>query len=363
MKLFDQLNIGSQYKGLALRKFFPGVNSTFLVNFKTESLQKIIEFIEQNSFYNYIFVFTVTDTFLKGKSLKSSYAVNLAKSSKIIVAFKARKNYNNNELNIDQDETNFERMNVEIPGFYRQGSYMSGEEQKRDWKLVHKKPGFRLKPETEKHFGDILTGLNFNESCQSILKEHSDYDYLIVGELTQGEKKFIQLATNEMVDAIYNLNKQRSVMGYDGILKKMSILFAKATGYTLPDAFMRKIFYVYPNTSYFSGQNQTKYVRQHYIDKYQLNLILPQTGGFWVFSVVNAVILKLIDHHKRKEIHDIILPFISRYVMSGLHELADIVETDALFSKDEIKALKNYFVRRKLKPQTDKHFGDILTSL
>ena len=101
MRLFDQLKVGSLYRGSALRKFFPGVNSTFLVNFKSDSLEQIINYIEQNSFYNYIFVFTVTDKFLKGKGRKSSYAVDLAKSSKIIVAFKSGKNFFNKQMNMD----------------------------------------------------------------------------------------------------------------------------------------------------------------------------------------------------------------------------------------------------------------------
>lgn len=360
MRLFDQLKVGSLYKGSALRKFFPGVNSTFLVNFEPKSLKRIIEFIEQHSFYNYIFVFTVTDKFLKGKGRKSSYAVDLAKSSKIIVAFKASKNFFNNQMNMDQDETNFERMNVEIPGFHRQGSYMSGEEEKRDWKLMHKKPGFKLKPETEKHFGDILTGLNFNESYRNILKENMDY--LDIGAITKGEQDFVRMAAEDLLNAAYN-NKALNREGYVGILLKMGNLFERATGFALPDAFVRKFFYVYPTTSYYGDGNQRQYVLKNYIDKYKLNLLLPQTGGFWLFSVVNSLIFKLIDHHKRKEIYDIILPLLSRYFISGLHELADIVVTDALFSKNEIEKLKNYFVRRKLKPETDKHFGDILTSL
>ncbi len=354
MKLFDKFKIGALYKGSDLRKLFPGVNSTFLVNFKSDSLEKIINYIEQNSFYNYIFVFTATEQFLN----RRKKSIDFANDSKIIVAFKSAKNfyYKHEQL----DEKNFERMNVEVPGFYRQGSYLSGEEQKRDWKLVHKKPGFRLKPETEKHFGDILTGLNFNESYKNILRENMDY--LDIGQLTKGEEEFIKLVTNDLIDAAYN-NRAANREGYVGILIKMGNLFEKATGYPLPDYFIRKFFYVSVYTSYFKDGNQFRYIKQNYIDKYKLNLILPATGGFWVFSVVNALIMKLIDHHKRKEIYDKVLPLISRYFISGLHDLSELVILDSLYSKDEIEKLKNYFVRRKLKPETDKHFGDILTSL
>lgn len=360
MKLFDQLKIGSLHKGSALRKFFPAINSTFLVNFKLKYLKTILDFLEQHSFYNYVFVFTVTDKFLKGKDRNYSRITDLATSSQIIVAFKTVQKNSNSLQHVKQDETNFEKMNVNVPGFYRQGSYMSGDDEKRDWILVHKKPGFRLKPETEKHFGDILTGLNFNESCRSILKE--SWDYLDVGEITQGEQDFVNMAAEYLLNAAYN-NKTLNREGYVGVLLKMGNLFEKATGFTLPDVFMRKFFYVYPTSFYYNDVNQRQYVQKNYIDKYKLNLMLPQTGGFWLFSVVITLIFKLIDHHKRKEIHDVILPLLSRYFMSGLHELADTVSTDAIFSKNEIEKLKNYFFRRKLKPETDQHFGDILTSL
>lgn len=360
MRLFDHLKIGSLYKGSDLRKIFPGINSTFLVNFNIKNLKSIVEFLEQHSFYNYVFVFTVTDKFLKGKDRNYSRITDLATSSKIIVAFKTVQKKSNSLQNKRQDEANFEKMNVEVPGFYRQGSYMSIEEEKRDWILVHKKPGFRLKPETEKHFGDILTSLNFNESCRSILKENMDY--LDIGAITQGEQDFVKMAAEELLNAAYN-NKTLNREGYVGILLKMGNLFEKATGFALPDAFMRKFFYVYPTSSYYGDGNQRQYVLKNYIDRYKLNLMLPQTGGFWLFSVVITLIFKLIDHHKRKEIYDVILPLLSRYFMSGLHELADIVATDALFSKSEIEKLKTYFFRRKLKPETDKHFGNILTSL
>ena len=362
MKLFDQLKIGSLYKGSALRKIFPGINSTFLVNFKIKNLKSIVEFLEQHSFYNYAFVFTVTDKFLKGKDRNYSRMTDLATSSKIIVAFKTVQKKSSSLQNKKLDEANFEKMNVEVPGFYRQGSYMSIEEEKRDWILVHKKPGFRLKPETEKHFGDILTSLNFNESCRSILKENMDY--LDIGAITQGEQDFVKMAADYLLNAAYNNTMMMiSREGHVGSLLKMGNLFEKATGFALPDAFMRKFFYVYPTSSYYGDGNQRQYIIKNYIDKYKLNLMLPQTGGFWLFSVVNSLIFKLIDHHKRKEIYDVILPLLSRYFISGLHELAETVATDALFSKNEIEKLKNYFVRRKLKPETDKHFGNILTSL
>ena len=138
MKLFDQLKIGSLYKGSALRKIFPGINSTFLVNFKIKNLKSIVEFLEQHSFYNYAFVFTVTDKFLKGKDRNYSRMTDLATSSKIIVAFKTVQKKSSSLQNKKLDEANFEKMNVEVPGFYRQGSYMSIEEEKRDWILVHK---------------------------------------------------------------------------------------------------------------------------------------------------------------------------------------------------------------------------------
>lgn len=350
MKLFDRLKIGTLYKGSDLRKFFPGSNSTFLVNFKYKNLKKIIEYVEHNSFYSYIFVFTVTEQFLNLRKKSKN-------DSKIIVAFKSAKNfYYKHER---QDEKIFEKMGVEVSGFYRQGSYLSSEEQERDWILVHKKPGFRLKPETEKHFGDILTGLNFNESYRNVIKENMDY--LDIGEITKGEQEFCKMVAEDLLNTIYS-NKAIPREGYVGVLLKMGNLFEKATGFRLPDPFVRKFFYVYPTSSFLEG-NQRQYVLKSYIDKYKLNLLLPQTGGFWVFSVVNSLIIKLIYHHKRKQIYDIILPLISRYFVAGLHELADIVVTDALFSKDEIEKLKNYFVRRKLKPETDKHFGDILTSL
>lgn len=356
MKIFDKLKVDVVYTGDILRKAFPGIDSTFTVNYDPENsnLKKIINNCNRANNNLFIFVFVIL------KKQKKETALDLATHGEVFIALKADKFLTNDLHTSPYVDEDIKKIEKNVKGFYRQGSYLSQIELASNFKLVYKKEGVKLKPNTKKHFGDIMTGLNFNESYRSILKENMDY--LDIGAITKGEQDFVRMAAEDLLNAAYN-NKALNREGYVGILLKMGNLFEKATGFALPDAFVRKFFYVYPTTSYYGDGNQRQYVLKNYIDKYKLNLLLPQTGGFWIFSVVNSLIFKLIDHHKRKEIYSIILPLLSRYFISGLHELADIVVTDALFSKNEIEKLKNYFVRRKLKPETDKHFGDILTSL
>lgn len=349
MKIFDKLKVGEVYSGDVLRKAFPGIDSTFLVNYDPENLnlKKIISNCNKADNNLFVFIFVILNKQKKGKVL------DLASHGEVFVALKADK-FITKDLHsspyVDQDTKKIEK---NVQGFYRQGTFLSQIELASNFKLVYKKEGVKLKPATKKHFGDIFGGLSIKESSM---------DYLEIGSITKNEQEFCRMVTDDLIDAAYN-NKRSNNEGYVGIILKMGNLFEKATGYRLPDPFVRKFFYVYPHTSYYGDGNQVNYIKRNYIDRYKLNLLLPSTGGFWVFNVVNALIMKLIDHHKRKEIYNIVLPLISRYFISGLHELSDIVVTDALYSKDEIEKLKNYFVRRKLKPETDKHFGDILTSL
>lgn len=347
MKIFDKLKVGEVYKGDVLRKAFPGIDSTFLINFDSNNLNKIINNCQKIS--NDLFVFV----FVNLKKHKSKLDVDYAFDGRIYVALKADKFLTDDLHSSGYVTKDVNKIGKNVKGFYRQGTHLSQEEKSNNYKLVYKKEGIKLKPATKKYFGDIFGGLSIKESSM---------DYLEIGAITKKEQEFCRMVTDDLIDAAYN-NKRSNNEGYVGIILKMGNLFEKATGFRLPDQFVRKFFYVYPHTSYYGDGNQVNYIKRNYIDRYKLNLILPSTGGFWVFNVVNALIMKLIDHHKRKEIYNIVLPLISRYFISGLHELSDIVVTDALFSKDEIEKLKNYFVRRKLKPETDKHFGDILTSL
>lgn len=350
MRIFDKLKVGDVYSGDVVRKAFPGIDSTFLINYDGSNLERIINMCNKVSTNFFVFVFK------REKKFKSKKTMDYALDGQIYIALKADKFLNFDHYSDESMQMlnkDIDKLGKGVKGFYRQGTHLSQVEISSNFRLVCKKEGIKLKPNTKKHFGDILGGLSVKESSM---------DYLEIGHLTKGEQEFIKLVTEDIIDAAYN-NKRSNREGYVGIVLKMGNLFEKATGFRLPDPFVRKFFYVYSYTSYYGDGNQVKYIQQHYIDRYKLNLILPSTGGFWVFNVVNALIMRLIDHHKRKEIYSIVLPLISRYVISGLHELADIVVTDALFSKDEIEKLKNYFVRRKLKPETDKHFGDILTSL
>jgi len=83
----------------------------------------------------------------------------------------------------------------------------------------------------------------------------------------------------------------------------------------------------------------------------------------YVYYFIIDLVVKAKNHHKHRPLLDDMKRLLKYVISDNLNDLDDISVTEGVYSKDEIKNLNNYLRLRTMKPETQRHFGDILSSL
>lgn len=83
----------------------------------------------------------------------------------------------------------------------------------------------------------------------------------------------------------------------------------------------------------------------------------------YVYYFIIELVHKAKNHHKHRPMYDDMKMLLKYVIADNLDDMDDISVTEGVYAKDEIKNLNNYLRLRTMKPETQRHFGDILSSL
>ena len=83
----------------------------------------------------------------------------------------------------------------------------------------------------------------------------------------------------------------------------------------------------------------------------------------YVYYFVLELVHNAKSRHKHGPMLDDMKSLIKHVMVDVLNDYDDLSVTEGVYSKDELKNLNNYLRLRNMKPDTQKHFGDILSAL
>jgi len=364
MKVFNQLKVGKIYNGTVVRKAFPGINSNLFINYNKNNLQKIINYLENNNLERFAFVFVNT------KNSRKRTKLDFANHSQIIVALKADSTLFKGYVFTDRDDKDFDKMQKKVPDFYRQGTYMSEVEKKANWLLAYKKEGLAFKPETKKHFGDIIKGLGFNEQYNTIMESllHTTSDKIKNLTLVDFEKRIVEI-TAEIADELrgysYRPNALATIRGNKELY---SIVKENIMPYLI-----KEHIYVNDNPDDFI---LTKYL-QPYIEKHVLYDCIYNNPEIDLNDINGLIDVGIKQHQSGSEAKRFVEYQIknatSSYINTSYihychlpHEIKTNYKIAEVFLKNVLLINlmnSNYFKDTRMKVKTKEHFGDILREL
>jgi len=364
MKVFNQLKVGKIYNGNIVRKAFPGINSNLFINYNKDNLQKIINYLENNNFERFAFVFVNT------KNSRKRTKLDFANHSQIIVALKADSTLFKGYVFTDRDDKDFDKMQKKVPDFYRQGTYMSEVEKKANWLLAYKKEGLAFKPETKKHFGDIIKGLGFNEQYKSILEsyQHTSAGKIKSLKLVDFEKRICEIVANlanDLTGYKYRgtaLSKIRNQHELYSLVKLniMPYLVIKENIYVSedPDDFILTKFlqpYIEKHVLYDCVYNNPE------IDVNEVNGLLD-TGVTSYNAGPNAKkYLEILMQDRKSHVNTSYIYYCYfPHSYDTNYKIAEVFLKNALLLN---LMDSNYFSDTRMKKKTKEHFGDILREL
>ena len=82
-----------------------------------------------------------------------------------------------------------------------------------------------------------------------------------------------------------------------------------------------------------------------------------------VYNFIINLVMVAKHNYKQKLILDDMNRLLKFVLLDNLKDLDDLSATESVYSSDELKNLNNYLTLRDMKPDTQKHFGDILSAL
>ena len=362
MKIFNQLKVGKVYKGDVLRKAFPGINSTFYINFCIKNLQNIINYIEKANLTRFAFVFVT----LKPSKSKS---IDLVKHAQIIVALKADPIFFKNYYYADRNDQDFDKLQKNIKHFYRQGSYMSEEEKKKSWLLAYKKEGTTLKPKTREHFGDILKGLNFNEQYKNILESYQ--------HTTAGKIKNLKLVDFEkkICEIVAKLAQDLTGYKYRGTalskIRDQHELYSLVKIHIMPYLIKENVYASEDPDDFILTKFLQPYIEKHVlydcvynnpdIDVNEVNGLLD-TGVTSYHAGPNAKkYLEILMRDRKSHVNTSYIYYCYfPHSYNTNYKIAEVFLKNALLLN---LMGSNYFTDTRMKKKTREHFGDILSNL
>lgn len=183
-------------------------------------------------------------------------------------------------------------------------------------------------------------------------------NYLDIGSLTKKEYEFIDSCAKYVFNSAMGKFEKQTAQSMMRLF--MEKKFKRIIGHDLDYfTFGKYFFVVVPGYQY---DRSVQGVVNNILTKYKVDFYHPSTG----YNIINLI--TTIVEEKGKTVKHKMLFHDIRYIMEtafrvGLEKLSEYSITGSIFTSEEYKNITDYLILRKMRPETEKHFGDILTNL